>query len=284
MQKIIKNLQTRLLSDGACEQTKGKGYRPDATAWAAMAFRAAGMPPVAIQPLLFRLAKDQEKDGRIPLQKSQPTAWWPTPLAVLAWSMDSEFQKNQSMGATFLLNTSGDHSNPSVEPALKKKAIQHDISIRGWSWIEGTHSWVEPTVLTLLALYATGEAEHPRCQEARRMLMNRQLPSGGWNYGNTLVFGNELKPLPESTALALTALAAFVKREQIQKSLNYLLIELSKMDTPLALAWGIRATKAWGEKITHKKEKIERCLKLQQRYGEFETTLLAQLVIAWYDE
>ena len=43
------------------------------------------------------------------------------------------------------------------------------------------------------------------------MMLDRQLPHGGWNYGNTYVFGRELRPMPESTGAALTGLAGQVE-------------------------------------------------------------------------
>ena len=34
------------------------------------------------------------------------------------------------------------------------------------------------------------------------MIMDRQLDRGGWNYGNITIFGKELFPIPDSTAIA----------------------------------------------------------------------------------
>ena len=63
----------------------------------------------------------------------------------------------------------------------------------------------------ILALKAVGFAGHDRVKEAVRMILNRQLPSGGWNYGNTTVFKRELLPMPEHTGQALCALSGFVQ-------------------------------------------------------------------------
>ena len=39
------------------------------------------------------------------------------------------------------------------------------------------------------------------------MIIDRALPHGGWNYGNKVVFGHELRPQPGPTGMALLALA-----------------------------------------------------------------------------
>jgi hypothetical protein len=78
--------------------------------------------------------------------------------------------------------------------------------------VAGTHSWIEPTALGVIALKAAGHERHERVQEAIRMILDRQLPHGGWNYGNTFVFGRELRPMPESSGAALAGLAGQVER------------------------------------------------------------------------
>ena len=45
-------------------------------------------------------------------------------------------------------------------------------------------------------------AAEPRIREAVRLLWDRQLPHGGWNYGNTVVLKQELRPHLLPTGLA----------------------------------------------------------------------------------
>jgi hypothetical protein len=54
------------------------------------------------------------------------------------------------------------------------------------------------------------------------MILDRQLPSGGWNYGNKIIFDKKLKPIPESTGHALASLSGLIEKEQILLSLEYL--------------------------------------------------------------
>jgi hypothetical protein len=76
----------------------------------------------------------------------------------------------------------------------------------GWPWVVHTFGWVEPTSWALLALDLAGKSDHGRAVEGRRLLEDRCLPDGGWNYGNKVVFKNILMPFWDTTALATLAL------------------------------------------------------------------------------
>src|SRR5207247_1133256 len=90
--------------------------------------------------------------------------------------------------------------------------VEFDPRYGGWPWQPGTSSWVEPTAHTLTALQRAASHIHdPRLAEriamGERMLLDRRCRDGGWNYGNRRVLGVDLPSYPESTALALIALA-----------------------------------------------------------------------------
>ena len=104
----------------------------------------------------------------------------------------------------------------------------------------GTHSWVEPTAINVLALRSAGQAGHPRCREAVKLLLDRQLPQGGWNYGNTTVLGHVLLPQVQPTGLALAALAGETDaRSKVQPSLDYLHRVLSRRTTTASLCYAL---------------------------------------------
>ena len=91
---------------------------------------------------------------------------------------------------------------PDAVQLAGRKTMAH-----GWPWVAGTYSWVEPTAIGLLALKHTAYARHRRAREAALLLVNRLLESGGCNYGNTVVFGQTLRPHVQPSGLALLALA-----------------------------------------------------------------------------
>lgn len=201
-------------------------------------------------------------------------AYWPTAISVLAWNSSPLHESHCRRGVQFLLETTGTHFKKVADSPTK-----HDPSIPGWSWIAGTHSWTEPTAVAMIALRATGYGSHARVREAMRMMFDRQLPHGGWNYGNTLVFGRELHPMPESTGAALTGLAGSVDRKTVARSLDYLQGEVDRLRTPISLGWSLLGLAAWDVWPSNGAALVERCLANQFRYGEYDTSALSLLFL-----
>jgi hypothetical protein len=274
--KCIEMILSRSVTGGGFAQRPGSGYRPDATAWGILALSSGGRHREAVENSCRRLAASQLTDGRVPVAEGFDTAYWPTPLAALAWKKAGVFSGQLESATKFLLGTSGLHG-----PKEKNAPTGHDTAIRGWSWIENTHSWIEPTSMAILALKATGNSEHDRVHEAVRMILDRQLSSGGWNYGNTTVFNQELLPMPEHTGQALCALSGSVQHTVVEKSINYSQKGISNLQTPLSLCWSLFGLTAWSIGMKDIKERIVKSLFLQEKYGAYDTTLLAQLLIAY---
>jgi hypothetical protein len=259
---------------GFAGQTGGS-YRPDATAWAAVALAAVGQGADLLKAAQARLAAAQLADGRVSLSPQHPEAFWPTALAIFAWHQAADCREAQARACRFLLATTGHHWQRQADAPY-----EHDPALKGWPWIATTHSWVEPTSLAIISLRINGYGEHARVKEGVRLLLDRQLPSGGWNYGNTRIFGRELFPFPESTGLVLNALKGMAPQGQIQKSLDYLKSRLQEVRTPLALGWGVMGLASWGEKPAQAQTWIGECLDRQKRYGSYDTASLSLLIVA----
>lgn len=267
-------LRSRAVS-GACAEWPGGDYRPDAAAWASLAYSCAGIEREFCTSANTRLAESQLEDGRIPLAAQHPAAFWPTALAAMAWLATPQWRSNRLKAVDFLLRTSGTHGTRASD-----SPIQHDTALLGWSWIADTHSWIEPTALALITLKASGFGQHPRASEARRLLIDRQLPHGGWNYGNTLVYGQQLEPMPDSTGLALAALAGEVAPGQVAASLDFLAATLPQLSTPQSLAWSILGLSAWQRRPPDAAHLVARCLERQQDFGSYGTSHLSLLLLA----
>jgi hypothetical protein len=273
----VQTIRDRSLPEGGFAIYAKESFRPDATAWAVMALETdSGTRDLTI-PACQRLAKSQLSDGRIPLIDGHAESFWPTALAILAWKKVAGFERQVELALQFLLTATGRHW-----PKQKDAPIAHDTSIEGWPWIENTHSWIEPTSLSTLALKVCGYAGHNRVLEAKRMILDRQLPSGGWNYGNTKVFGTMLRPNPVCTGHALSALAGLTESSHVELSLDYLRQKIEHLRTPLALSWAVFGLAAWSDRPVEARKWILESLSLQKRYGTYETTLLAQLVVAYF--
>ena len=267
-------LLARARPDGSFAVAPGSDARPDATAWAAVALHVTGGAEKTVAAARRNLATLQQPDGSVPILPERPSAAWPTPLALLAWLPDPAFRPQANAAAAWLLSHPGLHW-----PKDPKATYGHDPSIKGWPWIEGTHSWVEPTAQVMLALAAMGRGEAPQLAEAARMLLDRQLPRGGWNYGNTVVFHHTLLPMPESTGEALTALAALPKppdRAAVAASITYQASPECAVATPLTAAWRAFGLTAWNAATPDVLDRVTEALAKQTRYGPYDTPLLAQ--------
>ncbi|MBN1341191.1 MAG: hypothetical protein JXQ73_00850 [Phycisphaerae bacterium] len=225
---------------------------------ACMALWASGDTPDRWQQGLAWLAGVAAKDGSVPITSAVPSAAWPTAIAALAW-----LRAGRQLGHTY---------NAHVERALawllalKGLIIQpdptvygHDTTLQGWPWIAETHSWVEPTAYAILALRAAGKADHPRVREGVKLLLDRALPGGGWNYGNKRILANELRPFPATTGIALAALAPEPVGEQLKPSIDYATRELGRIRAPFTMAWGLIGLTAWDARPPAAQEWLQAC-------------------------
>lgn len=214
-------------------------------ALAALALAAHGRADTA-ENARRKLATLQADDGSLGVTADEPTPQWPTGWAVLAWvSADrgrQTYQKNIDRAVAWILSQHG-------HTWQRLSKLGHDPAIDGWPWVAGTHPWIEPTAINLLALKAAGQADHPRAREAARLLLDRLLPEGGCNYGNTSVFGRVLRPHVEPSGLALTALAGEEdKLGRIEKTLQYIERTLSPALGGVSLAYGLIGLTAHGRR------------------------------------
>ncbi|HEX3869265.1 MAG TPA: hypothetical protein VHV77_02390, partial [Pirellulales bacterium] len=223
--------------DSAKDWSYSTGSEPAAepTAWASLALRAHGRDASADRAARW-LAELQAADGTVGISRTQREPHWPTSLAVLAWcaaakESSTPFAENIARATRWIDNITG-------KPAPRTEDLGHDTTLIGWPWVENTHSWAEPTAFSVLALKAAGQRDHPRTREAIGLLIDRLLPEGGANYGNTYVLGQLLRPHLEPTGVVL---AALVDEEddssRIQKSLDYASAAIGPSTTAVSLAF-----------------------------------------------
>ena len=276
--ELLQRLAERSLADGTTLARPGETESSvEATVWRALALRLAGAgATTAATAALAASVRLQAADGRVSVSPLHPGAASPTAIAILAWHARPELAAARRRAVDFLLALEGDHF-----PRSSASPLAMDTELAGWPWIERTFSWAEPTALALLALDSAGQGEHPRASEGRRLLLDRQIDSGGWNYGNARVFGAELRPAPESTGLVLTALAGRVPAAAIAASLACLAGFAPTMRTPLALGWTLLAWSAWqGTYADFAAPAIRETLARENRYGSYESAELALLAVA----
>lgn len=174
-------------------------------ALAALALAGHGRLDAARSACDWLLAQ-QGSDGSVGVYTGQTQPGWPTGWALLAWhawqrgTASRHFQQAIDRAAAYLLAWEG-------KPLPRTPEMGHNTMLVGWPWVEHTHSWSEPTAINVLALRSVGQGRHARVQEGITLLIDRLLPRGGCNYGNTVVLGQELRPHVQPTGLVLLALA-----------------------------------------------------------------------------
>jgi hypothetical protein len=199
----------------------------------------------------------QQEEGSLGAAPGLPEVGWATPYAVLLWNSLRLFVDRREQAAGWLLRCQGETPAPDSSSRL---VVAHNPRLRGWPWTEGTHSWVEPTALAILALCIEGLDAHPRVLEGRRLILDRALPHGGWNYGNKAVFGKELLPLPGPTGLALLALATSGpggRSRAVDSALGYLTRTLPEVNSPVSLGWGVLGLRAWGATTEEHQDRLQ---------------------------
>lgn len=166
------------------------------------------------------------------LSRGRPEAAWPTALGLMLWS-DSVPESDREALADGLLSLQGRQvkADPEFDGVL-----DIDLMLVGWSWAEGTFSWVEPTAWACLALRKVGKGSHPRVQEGLRLLLDRAFETGGANYGNRCVLGKRTEPIPGPTALMLLALQG-LEDAKIDAAKGYLRVHGEQTTDLEHLAW-----------------------------------------------
>jgi len=194
------------------------------------------------------LAEMQSEEGSVSVRPDVPKPRWPTALAVIAWQVVADtpnpFQQHIQKALDWSLALFGAKMKPNAN-------VGHHTMLSAWPWVEGTHSWIEPTAFQVLALKASAMGSHPRAREAVRLLIDRQLPDGGCNYGNKVVLGQTLRPHVQPTGIALLALAGEEDTDgAIERSFVYLERKLSKETTIPSLCWGLMGLAAHDRRPT----------------------------------
>jgi hypothetical protein len=254
-------------ADGGWGAEPGKRSNTEATALAILALGSASdaAAPSALRRGLTWLADHQRPDGGWPLGVGQDQSTWPTPLAVLAVLSRSELRERAVGGLRWLVGHGG------IDPGWLLRTlyrlwpaalpVRMDPTLKGWSWNPDAFSWVEPTAYALLALkkgraVLSGPDVDARIREGESMLYDRVCDGGGWNYGNTNVYGVNVPPYAEVTAIALLGLQDRREMPVYRSSIEAMRRMLAEMDSGFALSWAIACLAVHGQDTAAERRRL----------------------------
>jgi hypothetical protein len=126
---------------------------------------------------------------------------------------------------------------------------RQDNDLQGWAWIDASFSWVEPTCWCSLALKKSASNSpdiRARISEADRLLADRCCAAGGWNYGNSNVLGQDLRPYVATTALGLLAMQDRPHDACVRRSLEYLKLRWLSERSAMALGLSLITLRTFG--------------------------------------
>jgi len=176
---------------------------------------------------------------------------WTTALVLIALSDHPGEVRSRRQGFRWLLQAAGKESSWFWRWKFRTtdRHVRFDPRKFGWPWQSGTNSWVVPTAFAILAfdhLPRSWALEHSQIRRQRgiEMLLDRVCPGGGWNAGNSVVYGRALAPHPDDTAVALLALKNRADEPAVSRSLAWLEDYTSTISSPWSLAWSALALAA----------------------------------------
>jgi hypothetical protein len=240
-------------ADGGWGYQQGKESATETTAWALFALAGpekSSDTPQNISSATFRgrvwLRAAQLPNHSWPAFVDFPEGRWLTSLACIALLQSGESEDGVAAGARWLCGEWPGDTKPwrvMIQKIFaKKNVLRQNFALRGWSWTPGTSSWVEPTACALILLHELSKAKvnvaeaEKRRELAEAMLYDRMCPGGGWNAGNSEVYGVAGEPLIGPTVWALLALQGYRERSENQLGLNWLLSRRETIQGPASLA------------------------------------------------
>ena len=236
LQEALARLRT---TDGGWGYYPGKASRIESTCWGLLALAGSGKTAADLGPLT-----QWPREGP-----------WLTDVA--GAPINYAFQALASLA--LLSHPGGVDAATSLAVALldvrgarfdQSAAIRQDNSLQAWPWIADTFSWVEPTCLALIAVKKMRKrlpgTAAGRIDIGERMLLDRVCGGGGWNYGGSNVYGQELYPYVPTTAWGLIALQDRRTDPTVTRSVERLVADLETERSAPALSLGSLALRTHG--------------------------------------
>jgi hypothetical protein len=254
MNYLVDELRRRELPGGGWSFSGSPQMSLEATCLAI--FSVLAEQPWATSQVVRPLLRAQLPDGSWPSFTGDGESSWTTALAICALNSANDLSGARERGQSWLLNTEGREGNWFWRWKFKlaDRAVRFDPDCYGWPWLPGSASWVIPTAFSVIAIKQFTACNQMEAAERRirlgvDMLLNRVCVGGGWNSGNSVVYGLALPAHVEATAIALLALQDEKRAPAIQTSLAWLRQRSRSVESIESLAWCILTLFAYQEPV-----------------------------------
>ena len=196
---LLEELRGRELPGGGWSFFGARQVSLEATSLASLCLLAE-RPSEALR-LGKLLSGVQLADGSWPSFVGDQESSWTTALAICALNSVNDPSKARERGESWLLRAKGREGHWFWRWKFKTadRNVRFDPDKYGWPWVTGSASWVIPTAFSIIAIEQftvcnRSEESEKRIHLGVEMLLDRACVDGGWNSGNSLVYGVPLRP------------------------------------------------------------------------------------------
>jgi hypothetical protein len=258
---LIQELHRRELPDGGWSFSGSSQMSLETTCLAS--FSVLAEQPSSAPHVVWPLLHAQLSDGSWPSFVGDGEPSWTTALAICVLNSANDSSGARERGQSWLLKTKGREGGWFWRWKFKlaDRAVRFDPDRYGWPWLSGSASWVIPTAFSVIAIKQFTACSRTEVSERRirlgvEMLLDRTCVDGGWNSGNSVVYGVPLRPHVEATAIALLALQDERRTETIQRSLAWLKQQATVINSRSSLAWCILSLFVYQEPVEELKNRL----------------------------
>jgi len=209
------------------------------------------------------LLDSQRGAGGWPAFEGDPEPSWTTALALCTLTSVNDLSDACERALKWLLSARGKEGHWFWRWKFKTadREVRFDPDKYGWPWCPGAGSWVIPTAFSVVAIKQftvcnRSEASEDRIRLGVEMLLDRACVGGGWNSGNSVVYGVPLLPHVEATAIALLALQDEPRGKIVKASLNWLESRAAQIESVSSLSWCILTLFVYQRRIEELKRKL----------------------------
>ena len=196
-------------ADGGWPYHTGGSSWTEPTAYAILALMTRGTVTEPVARGLQWLEAAQHPDGGWSPHPAVRESTWVT--AVVALLIPAVLGHSiYERAVNWILARSGDDTGLLIR--VRQFLTGNSQNSPGWPWFPGTSAWVTPTALSMLALrkalrHSNSPRIRARLDAGVACLLERVCSDGGWNHGAPQALGYDARSYPETTGVALLALA-----------------------------------------------------------------------------